>query len=509
MNPETTPVIVGVGEITDRPADPVNGLEPLALMEQALTRADADACGGLLQRLDSLDVVCLVSWRYADTPRQLCARLGIAPARAAYGVVGGETPIKFIHEAAQRIARGESRIAAICGAEAQHTAAKAAQLRLTLPWTPFAEDAPAPKRGQDFVNPLAAALGISRPITIYPLYETASSAAWGQTPRQAQEETGELWAALSRTAADNPHAWQARAFAPDDIVEPAPDNRLIAWPYTKRMVANPTVNMGAAILITSLAEARRAGVPADRIVNVVGGAHAVEPRDYLARDQYASSHAQTTVLEAAAALAAAPFDAVELYSCFPCVPKMARRTLGLPRDCRISETGGLPYFGAPLNNYMGHAACAMVRRLRASPGTGLLYGQGEFVTKHHAVVLASEQAGRALADKDVQKESARRRGPVPALATDASGAAEVETSTVIYDRNGAPTHGAVILRTGDGRRSLARVPARDERTLAVLTDLDSSPVGAGGDLSRAADGTLEWTTRPPSPALREKVSRGA
>src|SRR5438034_6574494 len=26
------------------------------------------------------------------------------------------------------------------------------------------------------------------------------------------------------------------------------------------------------------------------------------------------------------------FDAIELYSCFPCVPKMARRTLGLGPD---------------------------------------------------------------------------------------------------------------------------------------------------------------------------------
>ena len=34
------PVIVGVGEITDRPKEIADGLEPLALLEEALKRAE-------------------------------------------------------------------------------------------------------------------------------------------------------------------------------------------------------------------------------------------------------------------------------------------------------------------------------------------------------------------------------------------------------------------------------------------------------------------------------------
>ena len=45
-------------------------------------------------------------------------------------------------------------------------------------------------------------------------------------------------------ASQNPNAWLKRRFTPDEITTPTPDNRLIAWPYTKLMVANPTVNMG-------------------------------------------------------------------------------------------------------------------------------------------------------------------------------------------------------------------------------------------------------------------------
>jgi acetyl-CoA C-acetyltransferase len=70
----------------------------------------------------------------------------------------------------------------------------------------------------------------------------------------------------------------------------------------------------------------------------------------------------------------------------PCVPKMARRTLGLGADVKPTVAGGLTFFGAPLNTYMTHAACAMVRQLRGGARLGLLYGQGGFVTKHHALV---------------------------------------------------------------------------------------------------------------------------
>src|SRR6202048_2374800 len=119
------PVIVGVGEITDRPSDLKSGLEPLALLEQALKRAEADSGGKLLNDIQSLDIVNFLSWRYRDPEVQLSDRLGIKPKHAYYGPVGGESPIRYLHEAAQRIARGECSGDAGCGAEAHSTATKA------------------------------------------------------------------------------------------------------------------------------------------------------------------------------------------------------------------------------------------------------------------------------------------------------------------------------------------------------------------------------------------------
>src|ERR1700750_307987 len=186
------PVIVGVGEVVDRPKEITQGLEPLTLLEEALKRAEADSGAKLLGEVQSLDVVNFLSWRYRDPEKQLAQRLGIAPAHLYYGPVGGESPIRYLHEAAQRIARGECSVAAVCGAEAQSNATTGERPKIDLPWTPFAHAVEEPKRGAASQKPLAVKLGVFRPITVYPLYESATSAHWGQTPREALAESGEL-----------------------------------------------------------------------------------------------------------------------------------------------------------------------------------------------------------------------------------------------------------------------------------------------------------------------------
>ena len=60
------PVIVGIGEIVDRPKEIAEGLEPLDLLDQALRRAEADAGAKLLGEVQSLDVVNFLRWRYRD-----------------------------------------------------------------------------------------------------------------------------------------------------------------------------------------------------------------------------------------------------------------------------------------------------------------------------------------------------------------------------------------------------------------------------------------------------------
>jgi acetyl-CoA C-acetyltransferase len=185
-------------------------------------------------------------------------------------------------------------------------------------------------------------------------------------------------------------------------------------------------------------------------------------------------------------LAAADLDHVELYSCFPCVPKMARRKLGLGADRPLTVHGGLTFGGGPIGNYMMHAAAAMVRALRSGGEYGLLYGNGGHCTHNHAIVLARQSvAGVAFPqDYHFQDEADACRNPIPDFGDEYEGPVTVETYTVFYGRDGAPTHGVVLARTPDNGRVAAHVDGTDRAAIAFLTDGVCEPVGAQGRTER-------------------------
>lgn len=489
MSHDALPVIVAIGEVTDRPTDPRIALEPLALMEAAARRADADGGGGWLARTDRVDVVHQRSWRYADTAAQFCARLGITPARAVYGPYGGESPVRFLHQAAARIADGSARVALIVSGEAQYARTRSVREGWTPDWTPIAATEENAFDPTGVVDPLAAAQGVLKPTQVYPLFESAWTAARGETQAQGIAGSAALWARYAATAADNEFAW--RRDAPDASAIAGQDggNRWIAWPYTKAMVANPDVNQAAALIVTSLAEARRVGVSEERLVHIHRGAFAAEPRNWLKRDTYARSVAQEAVLRAVQG----DYDLYELYSCFPVVPKMAGDVLGSRALTRPSVAGGLSFFGAPLNSYMTHAATAMVRALRDGQGaTGLLYGQGEYVTKHHALAVGrTPRKGGFAAGSDVQAHADAARGAVPPIDRAASGAATIEAHTVMFDRQGEPQFAAIVARGAEGWRTLAR--SEEPAAIARLLDRDTHPVSAQGLVSLDGQSRPVWS----------------
>ncbi len=489
---ETLPVIAAIGEITDRPADLSQAMEPIRLMAHAARLADADGGGGWLAAVDSLDVVHQRTWRYEDTARQVAHALDIAPARAVYGPYGGESPIRFLHNAARRIADGASRVGLIVSGEAQYAASKAAKAGSTLDWTPIAEREENAFDPTGVIDPFAFAQGVITPTQVYPLFESAWAAARGQTSGENIAGSAALWARYAAQAARNPYAWRRDAPDAAAIADPSGANRLIAWPYTRAMVANPEVNQGAALIVTSLAEARRRGVPEDRLAHIHAGAYAAEPRNWLKRDTYAGSIAQQTVLRTMVSKAGADFDLFELYSCFPIVPEMAGDVLGDAALQKPSVAGGLSFFGAPLNSYMTHAATAMVRALRAGEGSrGLLYGQGEYVTKHHALAVGREPQPGALEGGDMNAEADAARGDVPPLSREAAGRAVVEAYTVMFDRHGEPTFAAIVARGDDGWRTLAR--SEDKAVVTQFLDRSAMPVGRAGNIILDAQKRPEWS----------------
>jgi len=516
LNPNTTAVIVGVGEHVDRLADVQQALEPLALMEQAVRCANQDAGGQVLGLVGSVEVVGFVSWRYEDPVTALCARLDIVPSRRINASMGGETPVRLLHEAALRIARGQAVTSLIVGGEAMSSVGKARKQRVQLDWTPMAAKDRACRFANDSIETraIARSLDIREPTQMYPLYEMAWQARQGISPVQGREESARLWARYAQVAARNPNAWLRHAPDAAQIAEPSEDNRMICWPYSKWMVANPNVNQASAILVTSLAQARALGIAEERLIYICGGAYASEPEDFLERSAFDRSVAQEVVLDKALDLVggkARNFDRVELYSCFPVVPKMALANLGLDIDSSLEPTvcGGLSFFGGPLNNYMGHAACSMVRALREVPqGRGLLYGQGGFVTKHQSLVLSRVAPERALEPgASVQAQVDLAQGVVPSLLEAYSGPARIETYTVLYGRDGQPRQGVLVLRTPNGARTMARVSRDDEQALAALLSTERNAVGLSGYVYTDVFGKPCWRLHEHEAARENRYAR--
>lgn len=494
-DPERIPVIVGVGQINDRPADPDEGLDSLGLMIAALRAADSDAGGGWLADLDSLAIVDQLSFReLGKLCDPLAAAIGASPAiNYQAPAPHGDTPIRMLNEAANRIGAGEAKIAAVVGGEALRTAAGRAKKRAGEDKSYNAVRAATLRREPGY----AQVHGLAAPVDVYPLYENAGRAAYGQSLAQAQAESAEIWSRMSEVAAANDGAWIKRPATPEAILTVDESNRPIAFPYTKLTVANSSVNQGAGFIVTSLAEARRRGVADNRLIYVGMGAAAKEAPSILNRDRYDRSVSMEVSIRRTLELNAMPgadFDFVELYSCFPCVPKMARRLLGWPLDKPASVFGGLTFGGGPIGNYMSHAVVGMVHKLRSGGTNGFLFANGGFATDNHCIVLSNKPLENASfpQDFDYQTEAEAKREPIPPLDEDYLGPVRVESYTVFYNRDGSPRAGVVVGRTPAGARTLAHVDVTDAALLAFLTDGKAEPVGTSGTIEPRGEAGRFW-----------------
>ncbi len=488
-DPARIPVIIGVGQVNDRDC----GDDSLALMVKAVENADADAGGGWIAALNSIAVVNQISFpALGNCAQHLAQHFGITPQHIEQTPwPTGESPVQLLNEAANRIGAGEIEVAAIVGAEALRTAAQRARAA-----TGETQDAlrSVAKSGSPS---LMTQHGLVAPTDLYPLYENATRATWGQTLNEAQAESGTIWAGMSRVAAGNPHAWLQNEQSASVITSIDADNRPIAFPYQKRMVANSSVNQGAGFIVTSLARARAAGISEDRIIHVGMGAAAHETHNMLKRDRYDGSPGMTVTLSQTLernGLSASDLDHVELYSCFPCIPKMARRIIDWPVDRPITAFGGLTFGGGPIGNYMSHALASMVDTLRVERGTALLFANGGYATHNHAIVISAAPLPNACFphDYDCNPLADTMRGPVPSVDDHYEGPASIETYTVFYKRDGNPRFGTVIARTPAGARVLCRVAADDEAMIRFLTDGAVEPVGSHGHTKMAEDGLIHW-----------------
>jgi acetyl-CoA C-acetyltransferase len=489
-----TPVIVGVGQSSERLDEPgYRRRSPVDLAADAAREALADTgadlaavaavintVAGIRQFENSVPGARAPLGRSDNYPRSVAGRIGAAPDRAILEVSGGQGPQHLVNELAAEIAAGHGEAALLFGSEAISTIEHYAKADDKPDFTEHAEGS-LEDRGyglQGMVSRHLAAHGLAGAPVQYALFDNARRARLKQNREEYAAAMGALFAPFTKVAAANPHASAPVERTAEELVTPTGANRSIVDPYTRYIVAREKVNQGAAVLLMSVAAARRLGVPEGRWVFLRGHADLRERR-LMERADLSSSPA--SVMAARHALEVAHIKAddlawIDLYSCFPAPVFNICDGLGIaPDDPRgLTLTGGLPFFGGAGNNYSMHAIAETVQRARAVPGSfGLVGANGGAMSKYSAGVYSTTPAPWTPDNShDLQDEI--DNWPAPQEAVQADGWGAIETYTLRHNRDDSRT-GIVIGRLeADDRRFIAK--GEDDALLGLLTS--GEPIGA-------------------------------
>jgi len=485
-----TPVVVGVGQAKQRPEDPADAVEAIALMEQVVRTAAADAgASSLVAKLDYIGVV-QGAWRYSDPGRLLAGALGSPEATTAISANGGNTPQSYLNTLASRIAAGELDRAVIVGGETIWSRRRQRRAGLEVSATMQKGVEPDEQFGHDvpMTTDFEMSRGMENPVNFYPLFDSAIRADRGETIGQQRDRLAELWHRFNQVAVANDYAWSRTPMSAEEIREPSKSNRMVGFPYTKAMNSNWDLDQAAAVLLCSVEAAEAAGISRDRWVFPWAGTDA---HDTYAVSERRDLHSSPAITEAGRRLyelaGVGPDDLahIDLYSCFPSAVQVGAQSLGLGEDRQLTQTGGLTFAGGPLNNYVTHSIATMIDVLRSDAGSlGLVSANGGFLTKHAIGIYSTRPPTSPFAADDVQE----RVDAVPPTPVDEShqGSVTVEAYTVMHNADG-PEVALCALRTPPGARTWGRVT--DLAAAEAMTINEA--IGTEGRLDAA--GVLELT----------------
>jgi hypothetical protein len=204
------------------------------------------------------------------------------------------------------------------------------------------------------------------------------------------------------------------------------------------MNAFNTVNLAGAIILTSTTFARTLNIPPSKWIYPLSGAGTSDSSEFWLRPNYHSSPSISRSLDAALSISqtrASEIDLIDIYSCFPVVPKLAATHLSLPLTGGpkpLTLLGGLTSFGGAGNNYSMHALTEMTRQLRSGNGKrGLVLCNGGVLSYQYAIVLGTEPRTSPFPLEQALPEMVEDV-EVPALAVEAQGEAVVEVSSSLF-----------------------------------------------------------------------------
>lgn len=501
--PGNTPILVGAGQVVETEA---TATAPMGLAAEAAKRAlEHSGVSGLAAAVDTVSVTRLFTdsmgmpecpfGRSDNPPLSVAKAVGATPSHCIYGQVGGTEPQSRVIEFAGDIARGERSVVLMTGAEAIRSQRSAQRAGQNLDWSesfdPLPPGAPALEDrgwGKLFVSNQEVSNGLLVPMFYFALIDQAQATARGRSADEHRAAMAQLFAPLSEVAAANPYAQFPGACTAAELLEATPLNHL----YSKRMIAQDSVNQGAALVMCSVAVARELEIPREHWVFLHGMADG-EDVNLSEREDPARSLVAEAVLERTFSLAGktiADMSLIDIYSCFPCAVTAVADYLGLPTDgsAALTLTGGLPFFGGPGNNYGMHALAEAVAQLRGDAGAfALVTSVGGMFSKHAAGIYSRQPTVLDWAgiDTRVSGDALPRRDIVEAPA-----GGSIHTYVVNYQR-GEPVQAMILADTADGGRFIATTAPGDAATVAAM--LAADPTGLSVEVEPQQHGALHFT----------------
>ncbi len=471
MNPRT-PVLAATTTLSFD-SDPRETPEPVEMAVQAVRQLGHP---DLLRRV-GLILVPKGTWAYGDPGRAIADAVG-AEARSVLAEVGvlQQTILTWACDA---IASGDADAVLVVGFEAKRRDLLAAREGIELHVT----DAPGPPDELllphgDILTRAEIERDLAVPAHQYAIVDNALRHADGLDHAQHLDRLGQLWSGFAAVARDDASAIDRSAPTPSEITTPVPANRMIASPYTKRLCSQWNVDQAIALLFTSAESADAHGIARDTWTFPVLAAESNHMAVMPARAELHRSPATRLLGDAlrdATGLEPGQVDHLDLYSCFPAAVQVQARELGIGLDRPLTVTGGMTFFGGPLNSYVLHATATMAGKLHeADAPTGLVTSVSGMLTKAGLGLWSAGPPTDPWHSIDVSTEAEEATELRP-WDGDATGSGQIVAATVVHHR-GVPSHVAAVVELAGGARTVAVDRDATVASDLVETDLCDQPV---------------------------------
>jgi acetyl-CoA C-acetyltransferase len=455
--PANTPVIVGIGLCNQKMADASEAQEAIALMVSALRRAALDAGSETL--LTDCDAILVPQgmWAYSDPARLIARRVGATRAQTVFAKLG-ILQQTLLGEASRRIAEREADVIIVAGGEARYRQLMAQINDIEIEDTAQSETPDqVMEPSEEMWLEAESNAGLAMPVGFYALMESARRYARGQDMASHRDDLAKLYSRFADIAIDNPHAWKRQAMPAENIRNPSTKNKMLAFPYTKLHNTSWNVDQASALIFCSAEKAAALGIPREKWIFPRASTQSnhmlcVSARRDLSRSVGALIAGQR-VLELAG-LDISEIDYIDLYSCFPIAVQCYADALGVTADRDYTFSGGMPFAGGPLNNYVLQTTCLLVELLRSHPGRhGLVSSVSGMLTKQGFGIFSSLPSTNGFVFEDVTQAVAELNQPLEVDA-DYCGEAVIAACTVLFQED-TPWRLVAICDTANKTRTVA------------------------------------------------------